>query len=113
MSREERRAYQRQMKGMERGPALPPGARERAERNAERRARRRERTGAAARPGAFNLRFWVRSILIAAVIGYLAFSFQWGEGVQRASIVGLVVGGIVLLIQVGIRFVQRRLPAQP
>lgn len=113
MSREERRAYARQMKGMDRGPAMPPGAKERAERNAERRARRRGRSGGATQPGAFDLRFWVRSILIAAVIGYLGFSFQWSEGVERAVIVGLIVGGIVLLLQVGIRILQRRLSARP
>ena len=113
MSREERRAYQRQMKGMDRGPALPPGARERAERNAERRTRRRTQGAASRRPGAFDLRFWVRTILIAAVLGYLAFSLQWNEGAQRAAIVGAVVGGIALLLQVGFRFLQRRLPAQP
>lgn len=113
MSREERRAYQRQMKGMERGPALPPAAKARAERNAERRARRRGRSDDTARPGAFNLRFWVRTILIAALVGYLAFSLQWREGVERATTVGLIVGGVVLLLQVGFRFLQRRLPAQP
>jgi hypothetical protein len=113
MSREERRAYQRQMKGMERGPALPPGARERAERNAARRAQRRARSGGAKRAGAFDLRFWVRSALIATVIGFLGFSLQWSEGMPRALYVGLVVGAIALLLLVGIRFLQRRLPAQP
>jgi hypothetical protein len=113
MSREERRAYQRQMKGVERGPAMPPGARERAERNAERRTRRRaQRTSD--QPGAFSVRFWVRTILIAATLGYLGFSLQWSEGVQRAATVGLIVGGIALVLQVGLRLLQRRLPpAQP
>jgi hypothetical protein len=113
MSREERRAYQRQMKGMERGPALPPGAKQRAERNAARRAQRRGRSGPPSRPGALDLRFWVRSLLIAAVIGFLGFSLQWSEGMPRAMYVGLAVGAIALVLQVGIRLLQRRLPAQP
>jgi hypothetical protein len=114
MSREERRNYQRQMKGMDRGPALPPGAKERAERNAARRAQRRARAGTASRPGALDLRFWVRTLLIAVVIGFIGFSLQWSEGMPRAAYVGLAVGGIALLLVVGFRFLQRRrLPAQP
>lgn len=101
------------MKGMDRGPALPPGAKERAERNAARRAQRRARSGGSARPGGFDLRFWVRSMLIATVIGFLGFSVQWSEGMPRAMYVGLAVGGIALVLQIGIRFLQRRLPAQP
>jgi hypothetical protein len=113
MSREERRAYQRQMKGMDRGPALPPGAKERAERNAARRAQRRARSAGPTRPGALDLRFWLRSVAIAIVIGFLGFSFQWSEGMPRAMYVGLAVGAVALLLLIGIRFLQRRLPAQP
>lgn len=113
MSREERRAYQRQMKGMDRGPQLPPGAKERAERNAARRAQRRARTAGSAPAGSFGLRFWVRSLAIATVIGFLGFSLQWSEGMPRAMYVGLAVGAVALLLQIGIRFLQRRLPAQP
>jgi hypothetical protein len=106
MSREERRAYQRQMKNMERGPALPPAARARAERNAARRARRAEPT----RAGAFTTRFWVRSVLIAAAIGFIAFSTQW-PAMPGALYVGLAVGGLALLILVGFRLLQRRAAA--
>jgi hypothetical protein len=106
MSREERRAYQRQMKNMERGPALPPAARARAERNAARRARRAE----PASPGAFTTRFWVRSVLIAAAIGFIAFSTQW-PAMPGALYVGLAVGGLALLILVGFRLLQRRAAA--
>jgi hypothetical protein len=112
MSREERRAYQRQMKSMERGPALPPGAKERAERNAARRAQRKARTPEPAAAGTLGLRFWIRAVLIAVVLGFLAFSLQWGEGMPRAMYVGLAVGGLALVLQVGIRFLQRRLPAR-
>jgi hypothetical protein len=113
MSREERRAYQRQMKGMDRGPALPPGAKERAERNAARRAQRRSRAGNPSTPGAFDLRFWVRTLIIAVVLGFVGFSLQWSEGMPRAAYVGLAAGGIALLLLVGFRLLQRRLPARP
>jgi len=106
MSREERRAYQRQMKGMDRGPALPPAAKARAERNAARRARRAE----PARPGGFTTRFWIRSLLIATAIGFVAFSTQW-PAMPGALYVGLAVGGVALLFLVGIRLLQRRAAA--
>ncbi len=111
MSREERRAYQRQMKGVERGPAVPPAAKSRAERNAVRRAQRRSRTGGGASPGAFTARFWLRSVLIAAVFGVVAFSLQWSEGMPRALYVGLAVGALALIIIVALRFLQRRAAA--
>ena len=108
MSREERRAYERQMKSMERGPALPPAARARAERNAAKRAARRASSGDA--PGAMSggRRFWFRTVLIAVVIGFLAFSLQWSEGMPRALYVGLIVGAVVLLLIVGFRFLKGR-----
>ena len=106
MSREERRAYQRQMKNLERGPALPPAARARAERNAARRARR----GEARRPGEFTRRFWVRSALIAVAIGFIAFSTQW-PAMPRALYVGLAVTAVILLLLVGFRFLQGRAAA--
>ncbi len=103
MSREERRAYQRQMKGMERGPAIPPAARSRAERKAARRARRSE----ASRPGEFTTRFWIRTLLIAAAIGFAGFSLQW-PNMPFALYVGLAAAAVVLLLLVGFRFLQRR-----
>ena len=104
MSREERRNYQRMMKNMERGPALPPAARARAERNAQRRARRAQPEPT----GAFSRRFWTRSVLIAAALGFIAFSLQWGSGMPFALYAGLVVGLVVLLLIVGFRLLQRR-----
>lgn len=109
MSREERRAYQRQMKGMDKGPQLPPAAKERAERNAARKAQRKSKEPTKS-SGAFTTRFWVRSLTIAAVIGFLGFSLQWGEGMPRALYVGLAVTAVVLAAAVGFRFLQRRLP---
>ena len=108
MSREERRAYQRQMKGVERGPALPPSSRARAERNAARRAARRPASAGPAGAAPFNARFWVRTALIAVALGFVGFSLQWGEGLPRALYAGLIVGGIAIAILVGFRFLQRR-----
>lgn len=104
MSREERRNYQRMMKNMERGPALPAAARARAERNAERRARR----GQPERAGAFSRRFWIRSVLIAAALGFIVFSLQWEGGMPFALYAGLAVGLVVLALIVGFRLLQRR-----
>ena len=104
MSREERRNYQRMMKNMERGPALPPGARARAERSAQRRARRAEPE----RAGAFSRRFWIRTVLIAAILGFIVFSLQWDGGMPFALYAGLAVGLVVLGLVVGFRLLQRR-----
>jgi hypothetical protein len=111
MSREERRAYQRQMKNVDRGPAVPAAAKGRAERNATRRAQRRARTGDASNQGAFTARFWARTSLIAVVAGLLGFSLQWSEGMPRALYVGLAVGLLALAIAVALRFLQRRAAA--
>lgn len=105
MSREERRAYQRQMKAYEKGPALPPAARARAERTAAKREARRATTEPS-RP--FSTRFLLRAALIAIVLGFVAFSVQWGEGMPRALYVGLAVGAIALVVILGIRFLMSR-----
>jgi hypothetical protein len=104
MSREERRAYQRQIKSLEKGPALPPAARARAERKS---ARRERRTAVApARP--FTARFILRAVLVAAAIGLLGFSFQWGEGMPWALYVGLAAGAVALAVILGVRYLMTR-----
>ena len=105
MSREERRNYERMMKNMERGPALPPAARARAERKAAKRSQRTADT----RPGAFTTRFWIRSVLIAVALGFLAFSLQW-PNMPFAAYVGLGIGGLAVAVMVGFRLLQRRAP---
>lgn len=105
MSREERRQYERMMKNMERGAALPPAARARAERNAVRRAARQSK---AEPTGTFAARFWLRTTLIALAVGFIAFSVQWGEGMPRALYVGLIAGALAFLLLLGFRFLQRR-----
>jgi uncharacterized membrane protein len=104
MSREERRAYQRMMKSQERGPALPPAAKARAERNAARRAARKD---ASASGTLFSTTFWVRSGLIAAALGFVAFSLQW-PNMPFALYVGLGVAVLTLALVVGFRLLQRR-----
>jgi hypothetical protein len=105
MSREERRAYQRQMKAYEKGPSLPPAAKARAERTAAKREARRS-TGDASRP--FTSRFLLRAVLVAVVVGFLAFSLQWGEGMPWALYVGLAVGAVALVVILGLRYLMAR-----
>ena len=105
MSREERRQYERMMRNMERGQALPPAARARVERNAARRAARRSETE---ERGLFAVRFWVRTVLVAVAVGFLALSLQWGEGLPRALYAGLIAGAFAFAAQVGLRLLQRR-----
>src|SRR5687767_461109 len=104
MSREERRNYERMMRNMERGPALPPAAKARAERNAARRAARQTTRS---RPGSFTSRFWVVSILIALAAGYLAFSLQF-HNMPFALYLGIAVAVVVLALQAGIRVLRGR-----
>jgi hypothetical protein len=107
MSREERRNYERMMRNMERGPALPPSARARAERNAQRRAAR-----AAAPPTfAFTPRFLIVSLLMALALGYLAFSLAY-PNMPLALYVGLGVAALVMAVQIGVRMMRRRATAR-
>ena len=98
------------MKSMERGPALPPGAQARAERNAARRAARRQSSQPGPGRGAMSggARFWTRTILVAVIVGFIAFSLQWSEGMPRALYVGLIVGAVTLLLILGFRLLQGR-----
>jgi hypothetical protein len=105
MSREERRAYQRQMKAYEKGPALPPAARARAERTAAKREARRAPSGPS-RP--LSRRFVLRAVAVALAVGFLAFSVQWGEGMPRALYVGLAAGAIALVVILGLRYLMAR-----
>lgn len=111
MSREERRAYERQMKSMERGQTLPPAARARAERNAARRAARRPSSPSGGT--ALGPRFWIRTVLIAVAAGFIGFSLQWGEGVDRALVVGAIAAAVVFLLLLGFRYLQARAARAP
>jgi hypothetical protein len=103
MSREERRQYQRMMRNMERGPSLPPAAQARIERQRARRAQQPSRP-----KGELNRGFWARAIAIAAMVGFLGLSIQWGEGLPRALYVGVGAGILALAVVVGFRLLQRR-----
>jgi hypothetical protein len=105
MSREERRSYQRMMRDAERGPSLPPAAKARAERNAARRAARATPSGETG--SAFTPRFWITTLLLAALIGYFGFSFQWDSGMPFAAYFGLVTGVVAFVILVAVRAAQR------
>ncbi len=107
MSREERRNYERMMRNTERGPSLPPGAKARAERNAARRAARRPAQPAST----FTRRFVVLATLLAAAVGYAAFSFAW-PNMPLAAYVGVAAALIALAFQVGMRLLQRRVVAR-
>jgi hypothetical protein len=109
MSREERRQYERMMRNAERGPALPPAAKARAERNAARRARRAPST---ADSGGLTRRYMIRALVIAAVLGLIAFSLQWPE-MPWALYVGLAVAGAALAVMVGFRLLGSRRPTPP
>ncbi len=109
MSREERRQYERMMKNMDRGAALPPAARARAERNATRRAARQAAVDPTKTSG---LRSWVRPTLIVVAIGFVAFSLQWSEGMPRALYAGLIAGVLALILLLGFRYLQRRAAAR-
>jgi hypothetical protein len=105
MSREERRNYERMMRNVERGPALPPAAKARAERNAARRAQRQSPQPAS--PAGFTRRFVVIAILAALAIGYTAFSVTW-PNMPFAAYVGVGVGILTLAVALGFRLLQRR-----
>jgi hypothetical protein len=97
MSREERRNYQRMMRDVDRAPSLP----RRAARGA----------GAGAEAGAashgFTPRWWIASILIAALVGYFGFSFQWESGMPFAAYFGLATAVVALGVLAAVRVAQR------
>ena len=58
--------------------------------------------------GLFGVRFWVRTVLVALAVGFLALSLQWSEGLPRALYVGLIAGTFALAAQIALRLLQRR-----
>ena len=105
MSREERRNYERMMRNVERGPALPSAARARAERNAARRVQRQRTSPSAA--GSFSGRFLIVSVVASLAVGYAAFSFAW-PNMPFAAYVGMAAGLLALGLMIGFRLIQRR-----
>jgi hypothetical protein len=85
MSREERRAYERMNKG--RDPFAPPvsaQARQRMERQKQKRTARQTRPSA----GAGSSRFMAVLLIGMVVIGLLAFSLAWPQGMPNALYIG-------------------------
>jgi hypothetical protein len=105
MSREERRQYQRMMKGVDRSPVPPidPAARARLERNRARREATRPSSG-----GAFTARFVLIGLAIALGLGLVAFSLAWPNGMPFALYVGIGVALVAAAGQVAFRLLQRR-----
>lgn len=92
MSRAERRAYERMTKNQD-PRALPtnPAQKARAERIAQRRA-----TAKATAPARASGTYWIRSAILAVIVGLLAFSMQW-PAMPQAMYVGLGVAAVVLV----------------
>ena len=97
------------MRNSERGPALPPAAKARAERNAARRARR---SSSSPEPGGLTRRYAIRAVVIAAVLGLIAFSLQWPE-MPWALYVGAAVAAAALAVMIAFRLLGGRRPAPP
>lgn len=101
MSREERRAYQRMTRKQD-PYALPASGPARA------RQQRQERLKAAkaassAPPGAMSRRFLAWAIGGAAVVGLIAFSLAWPNGMPMAGYIGGGVAAAWVLAAFGLR----------
>ena len=107
MSREERRAYQRLTKN--RDPyALPVNSAARA-RQERQRARRPSPPPAAV--GGMGVRFLAFTFGGGALVGLLAFSLAWPNGMPLAAYVGIGVGAGWVLVAFGLRLLGRRAAA--
>ena len=91
MSREERRAYQRMTKKQD-PYALPSSGPARARLQRQERLKAR-RSATAAAPGAITRRFLGWAIGGGALVGLIAFSLAWPNGMPFAGYVG---GGVAL-----------------
>jgi hypothetical protein len=106
MSREERRAYKRMTKNQD-PYALPAGTQ-----------RVRQRATRSRRPatpsGEFQFvtgRYLAWTLGGALLIGLIAFSIAWPNGMPSALYVGLGAGAVWLAAAVAFRFAQRRMAA--
>lgn len=105
MSREERRQYQRMMKGVD--PLAPPVPRGAARRRMERAQQKRAARGSG-EPARLTLRYVVVSLIVAATIGLVAFSMVWSSGPATAFAVGIPVALAVFGIGIGLRLLLLR-----
>lgn len=109
MSREERRAYERMNRG--RDPLAPPVNRQAQQRMERARQRRERKRATAPAPGALSGRF-VRWVVIGfMLIGLLAFSLAWPQGMPTALYIGLAAGIAWVVLAYAGRALARRASA--
>ena len=101
MSREERRAYQRMTRKQD-PYALPSSgpARARIERQERLKA---QRAASSAPPGSISGRFWAWTLGGGALVGLLAFSLAWPNGMPFAGYVGAGVAAAWVIAGFGLR----------
>lgn len=107
MSREERRAYKRMTKNQD--PYSLPANASRARQRAT-----RTRPPAATTPGEFQFvtgRYLAWTVGGALLVGLIAFSIAWPNGMPTALYVGLGAGAVWLAAAIAFRFAQRRMAA--
>jgi hypothetical protein len=97
MSRAERRQYERMSKGQDPYAPNPRQSRD------PRRNKPRPRPAANAKPATGGRQFWTRSVGAAVIIGVLAFSVAWGQGMPIAAYVGVGAAGATVLAAAGLR----------
>lgn len=99
MSRAERRAYERMTKNQDpRALPVSPAQKARAERLAQRRTARRS---AAPRRGSRS--YWIRATIAASLLGLIAFSLAWPNGMPLALYIGLGTAAAVLVASAVVR----------
>ena len=109
MSREERRAYQRMTRTQD-PYALPTSGPARARIQRLERLKARRASASTAAPGAISGRFWAWTLGGGAVVGLIAFSLAWPNGMPLAGSIG---GGVALawvLAAFGLRALAGRNP---
>jgi hypothetical protein len=114
MSRAERRAYKRMMKNSD-PYALPPqaGARARAAAAKAQRARRERPSTPHGRASFWSRRMLTWTLVGALLVGLLAFSLTWDNGMPASLYAGLTGAAAWVALAVTFRAVQRRAPAPP
>lgn len=107
MSREERRAYQRMTRKQD-PYALPSSGPARARIQRQERLKARRAAASSAAPGAITGRFWAWSLGGGALVGLLAFSLAWPNGMPMAGYVGGGVAVAWVAAAFGLRALARR-----
>ena len=101
MSREERRAYQRMTRKQD-PYALPASGAARA-RQQQLERRKAARAASAPAPGSISRRFWMWTLGGGALVGLVAFSLAWPNGMPLAGYVGAGVAAAWVIAAFGLR----------